>query len=354
MIYRSTLAYGFLYNRLPRIAVLLALSLIPLNACGPLVDGAALLDEDIYPPVFYDALSASPTSVQIRLSEQGHLEEASLSVAPALSLKEVEDGKETITLHFEEEMEPGRSYALSARIADTAGNTLTFITELYGFNPRVPELLLNEITTQGSSSNPDKVELLVLTAGNTAGVTLFEGTRDYWTHKKILPPVEVRPGDYIVVHCKPEGRPDEVDETEDPFSCNAEEAVDGAWDFWIAGGSGLSGNNGVISIYSSARGTPIDGFLYSNRTSSSDERYRGFGSNRALERADQLAAQEEWQIAGRAAAPEDAVNPEDSTATRSMCRSPGAEDTDTAADWHIVPTRGSSFGTVNTTEVYQP
>jgi hypothetical protein len=98
----------------------------------------------------------------------------------------------------------------------------------------------------------------------------------------------------------------------------------------------------------------MDGFLYSNRTSSSDERYRGFGSSRALERADQLIEQGEWVKEGLLVAPEDAVDPEDSTATRSMCRTPGAEDTDSTADWHIVPTSGSSFGEPNTTEVYVP
>jgi hypothetical protein len=245
-------------------------------------------------------------------------------------------------------------YSLSARVADQAGNTLTFMTAFYGFNPRVPQLQLNEITTQGSSAHPDKVELLALTAGNTAGVTLFEGTADFWSQRKVLPPVEVAEGDYIVVHCKPEGLPEEQDETTGTGECTAEEAIPGAWDFWIEEGSGLSGNNGVISVYQSARGEVLDGFLYSNRTSSSDERYRGFGSSRTLERAEQLAALEQWTASGRLIAPEDAVNPEDSTATRSMCRTPGAADTDSAADWHIVPTSESSFGRINCTAVYAP
>jgi hypothetical protein len=304
--------------------------------------------------VLYDALSASARTVDLHLSEPASLQAQSLLLSPHIPLSEAEQRESGIRLHFAEALDPGAPYSLSARVADRVGNTLTFVARFYGFNPRVPQLRINEITTQGSSSNPDKVELLALSEGNTAGVALYEGTRDYWDQRKVLPPVELQAGDYLVIHCKPAGTPDEVDETEDPDACSAEEAVPGAWDFWIAGGTGLSGNNGVISLYRSARGPALDGFLYSNRSSSSDERYRGFGSSRTLERAEQLAAEGQWAVQDLLIAPEDAVDPEDSTATRSMCRTPGAEDTDSAADWHIVPTSSSSFGRVNTVEEYVP
>jgi hypothetical protein len=52
--------------------------------------------------------------------------------------------------------------------------------------------------------------------------------------------------------------------------------------------------------------------------------------------------------------PEDVVDPEDSTATRSMSRGSDGADTDTAADWHITPTSGYTFGGPNTDEVYEP
>jgi hypothetical protein len=92
--------------------------------------------------------------------------------------------------------------------------------------------------------------------------------------------------------------------------------------------------------------------LYSNRTSSSDEDYGGFGSSRMLARARELAAEGGWKTAAGSVAPEDGVNPEGSTATRSLCRSSGSADTDSAADWHIAPTRGSTFGAENSDESY--
>ena len=51
--------------------------------------------------------------------------------------------------------------------------------------------------------------------------------------------------------------------------------------------------------------------------------------------------------------PEDGVDPEGSTGTRSICRAAG-EDTDTRRVWHIVPTRQASFGRENSQEVYIP
>ncbi len=110
----------------------------------------------------------------------------------------------------------------------------------------------------------------------------------------------------------------------------------------------------MLTVYDSPGGTLLDGVLYSNRTSESDELYAGFGTADVLARAQELARDGGWKTAGERPAPEDAVSPEGSTGTRSICRSSGGADTDGAADWHIVPTRGSTFGAVNSDEVYVP
>ena len=98
----------------------------------------------------------------------------------------------------------------------------------------------------------------------------------------------------------------------------------------------------------------LDGVLYSNRTSQSDEAYRGFGSAETLTRAEELVSAGGWTHAGARVSPEDAVNPDGSTGTRSICRQPRAADTNSSEDWHIVPTRKASFGAENSDEVYTP
>jgi hypothetical protein len=115
--------------------------------------------------------------------------------------------------------------------------------------------------------------------------------------------------------------------------------------------------------------------LYSNRTSDSDEKYGGFGTLDSWERAQELVADGGWIISGQQVRPEDAVSPEGSTGTRSLCRSGASADsavsadsssadtaglttlpvdTDSAADWHIVPTLGFTFGEENSDEIYMP
>ena len=313
--------------------LLLILSALLLSCCSPVPDQRVLLKEDFRPPVFLGAEVPDSYRVILDFSEPVELLEGCFSSNPPLSLSAAGSADESsggasggrLELIFSEEMSPGLEYSLEVTVADAADNTHTLLAKVYGFNPRVPEVRLNEITTQGSTTNPDKVEIEVLSDGNTAGLVIFEGTVDFQDQYKVLPPVEVSAGDYLVVHFKPKGSPDEIDETESVIQCRAEDSSDYAWDFWVEHGEGLSGNNGVVSLYSHTAGDLIDGFLYSNRTSESDTDYRGFGSIAVMEKADQLWLQEGWTASGFLIAPEDAVNPDDSTATRSMGRLPDAE-----------------------------
>jgi hypothetical protein len=245
------------------------------------------------------------------------------------------------------------------------------VETVYGYNPDVPAILINELTTQGSGSHPDVVELRLTSGGNLGGLTLYAGAPGEHDGHIVFPSLELPADAYVVVHFKPEGIPEELDETTDPAASGGLDATDSGWDFWVDGGSGLSGNNGAVSLYNQPGGRLLDAVVYSNRTSDSDERYRGFGSKSALAMVDRVAADGGWAPSGAAPEdgspaaagspaapvqlrPEDAVDPEDSTATRSMSRGSDGADTDTAADWHITPTSGYTFGGPNTDEVYEP
>jgi hypothetical protein len=108
----------------------------------------------------------------------------------------------------------------------------------------------------------------------------------------------------------------------------------------------------VISVYDKPNGTLIDAVIYSNRTSASDRKYRGFGSTEMMLKADEIHAEGGWRAGGEAIAPEDAINPDDSTSTRSICRSSSSSDTNSKDDWHITPTRGATFGHANNDDIY--
>jgi hypothetical protein len=323
-----------------------------ITACGPLSDQRAA-DVDLHPPQVLAVRTIGPSEISVEFDEEASLVPEKTRISPGLAVTEVTGPGRQIIIRGETQT-PGRLYALEAEAEDARGNRASFLAEFYGYNARVPRLLINEFTPRGSGNHPDLVELKALSAGDMGGVALYQGTPGCFATRVVFPAFTVEEGAFIIVHWKPEGDPGEVDETDDMTASKGFDASDSAWDLWVAGGTGLSGNNGVLSLYDRPGGKCLDGVLYSNRSSQSDETYRGFGSNETLTRAEELVQEGGWKPAGPRVMPEDAVSPEGSTGTRSICRQSCSADTDLAEDWHIVPTRASTFGAENSDEVYAP
>lgn len=326
---------------------------ISITGCIPLEDYRQFTDRDIRPPVFISMGALDSTTLELRFSEEIKINSENLFIDPSLDVSSITVEGERMEISFEQTMEPGSLFKIEITVSDLTGNSLTILSDFYGFNSNIPEIVINEFTTQGSTTNPDKVELRVLTAGNTAGICIFEGIDSNWIQRKILPPIDVNGDDYIIIHFKPQGIEEEIDETVSKDISGGLNVHPDAWDLWVDGGTGMSGNNGTITLFTNPAGSLIDGILYSNRTSGSDENYRGFGSRAVMNRADRLSELGGWTAADELIAPEDAIDPEDSTATRSMCREIVFTDTNSKGDWHIVPTSTSSFGEVNSDEVFE-
>ena len=325
-------------------------------SCGPVSDLRDFSGTDLFPPVISGIYAADCRTVELSFNEAVEID-GTPQLTPEAGRLSVSEEEKKIIISMSADQTAGVKYTLSGSVRDRTGNSMSFLMPFYGFNPDIPGILINELTTQGSSTHPDVVELYVTEAGNLAGVQLLEGTSDYPEQGICFPSCRVEKDEYILIHFKPQGIEEELDESGDSVTVSG--GIDSsaeARDFWIEGGSGLSGNNGVIAVYSAPGGSLIDGLLYSNRTSSSDTDYRGFGSSRMLDKAEQLCRQGGWTAGGSDGLPrpEDAVNPDDSTATRSICRASVPSDSNSAEDWHIVPTSGYSFGEINTDEVYRP
>jgi hypothetical protein len=353
---RSTPFMGLL-----KTCALLALCLC--TCCGPISDMRERLDPDLIPPQLLDVRTLDTTQLELTFDEPPLCRPEDLAVEPFLEVLSVQSDDCRLVIQIAAQT-PGLPYQLEAVVEDETGNGLHFLAMFYGFNGEVPQLLVNEFTTRGTGSHPDAVELKVMEGGNMGGVVLYEGTPGNHDDRLIFPAFKVVAGEFLIVHFKPEGMPEEINESSAKDLSGGLDASDQAYDFWIPGGTGISGNNGVISLYKRPGGDILDGVLYSNRSSDSDETYGGFGTLDSWERAQELVADGGWIIAGEQARPEDAVSPEGSTGTRSICRSAAAVDTisadnasvdtDTASDWHIVPTLGFTFGEDNSDEIYVP
>lgn len=322
-------------------------------ACGPLPGMKSLVNQDLLPPEFSAATVTGANGVELDFNEEVFCDLENIALEPGGEVRSLLVDESSLVLETSP-LEPGKEYNIHFTVSDKAENSITMSVTCYGFNPEIPEVLINEFISQGSSSHPDIVELKVLTKGNMAGVTFYQGTPNQWSDRFIFQSLEVEPGDFLLIHFKPTGLGDEVDEWEGKGLSGGLDSSTEAYDFWLKGSKGLSGNNGAISLFSIPGGVLLDGVLYSNRTSFSDERYRGFGSTNTLNMAEELAAMKGWKTVKESIAPEDGVNPDPSTSTRSICRTPGAEDTNSKEDWHIVPTSTSTFGSENSTEVYIP
>ena len=323
-----------------------------LLGCGPFPDLRRIAAGDISPPVLLGAESITTRSAILLFNEPVAPVDGSMTLEPTIQPSAVSCTENSVVLDFSDDLTPGAPYFIESTVEDGTGNRTRFITQFYGFNPRIPEVVINEFITQGSGSHPDVVELLVLEDGNLSGMCVVEGTKNFWKDRCILPSVEVSTGDFVLVHFKPDGIASEIDETIDRAASDGKDTSPEAWDYWVKEGNGLSGNNGVLTVYDKPEGRLIDGVLYSNRTSSSDQKYRGFGSKDVMLMADELHSEGGWKAGGELVTPEDGVNPDESTSTRSMSRSSSSLDTDSGADWHITPTRGATFGETNIDEIY--
>jgi hypothetical protein len=272
-------------------------------------------------------------------------------INPGLPIQEVRASENRLNITVSPQV-PGKEYLLEGILSDMHGNTTNIIIDFYGHNPDIPSLLINEFITKGSETHPDLAEIKVTQGGNMAGVAVYAGVRNNWESRIVFPSFYVNSGELILVHFKPQGIAGEVDETGLKNQSLGLDASPDAYDFWIPGGKGLSGNNGVISVYSSPSGAIIDGVIYSNRSQTSDTLYSGFGSEKMMRKALELFQQGGWKASGDNLIPEDGINPDRSTSTRSICRDRVGTDIGTKSDWHIVPTRKSSFGNENSEEVY--
>lgn len=322
-------------------------------SCNPLEDIVAAYEGDLHPPRVLGVHVVSPTTIQAEFDEPLSTEAVHILVDPSMPVAEVRTEGARLVVELMQPLRPGAAYAIEAAVRDEASNMTNFVAEVHGMNDRVPELVISELSPRGSGNNPDMVELFCRTGGNLAGVVLMEGSRSSGLDAMVFPSVEVAAGDYLIVHFKPEGTEEEQNEIEDTSASGGKKAHPDAYDFWVEGGDGLSGNNGAVTLYRSPTGPLLDAIIYSNRTSESDERYRGFGSKRVMEMVDEITQDGGWRTAGERAAPEDAVSSDGTTGTRSICRNSSLVDTNGASDWHIVPTRGATFGWKNNDDVYE-
>jgi hypothetical protein len=310
--------------------------------------------DSLRPPQLEKVAGVEATVLEAYFDKDTWVDPASLAIYPDLTVSMVEDGSRVVRLTLGQPGQPGKRYTLEMNVHDERGNTCAFLYHFYGYNPRIPALRINELIVNTPSSTVyNQVEIAVLSDGDMAGVTLFEGTKSYADKTFIFPAREVREGDFILVHFNTIEAEGEVDETGgSKTAASGKGASATAWDFWLPGTGNLTKDNDALCLYTNPEGDVIDGLLYTSKKYEAGARYNGFGTSLMLNKAVELVSGGGWLTQGSEPFPEDGFNPTGATSTRSICRDSLSTDTNSAADWHIVPTGKRSPGAINSDEVY--
>ncbi len=308
---------------------------------------------DFSPPVLLEIQTRKGPEVELLFNEKvQHKGESCILESGEEILISGEEGNKII-ISPEEELSPGKLYKAALTVEDPKGNSCHFILPFRGWNPNVPSLLINELNPKGSKNSPDCIELYASTGGNCAGMALFYGSARFHKYRYIFPPLELKKGDYIIIHCRREFLDNEKDESSQKDECKGKLCSDEAWDLWLTEDQGLSGSNGVLSLYNCPEGEMLDAVIYTNRSSKPDENHLGW-TGQTFDQVSQVNSEKQWLFSSDLIPPEEAVSSKQTTATRSLCRNSLSEDSNTAADWHTVPTGKKSFGKANSDEVYEP
>ena len=167
---------------------------------------------------------------------------------------------------FEKPLEPSVEYILYAVAEDERNNTLSFSVGFYGLNDNLAELLLSEIRTDMTKAKVEFVELFALKNGNTGGMVLecCNGSKKL---EYVMPAVDVKAGDYIVVHLRSteDGCSDELEAYD---KCKATDCSDTAVDVWVEGNTKQVSKNGCVVLRERTGSAPCDiiCFLESSKT----------------------------------------------------------------------------------------
>ncbi|NLX44343.1 MAG: hypothetical protein GXY71_00320 [Treponema sp.] len=241
---------------------------LSLWACSPKASELLLPLGDIRPPSVVDAGQTDAHSFTILFDEDVLPVLGSFSFHPAeISATPSAEGP-LLKVGLNPEAEPGRECSLLGEVKDAAGNSTRFLFGFVGFNPIPAKLRLNEVqpckNTAASNFHRDYIELLVEEAGNLGGIQLqWSSTVKVVSYS--FPPCFVRVGELIVLHCLPEGVPEEKDECGDDRGLSGGvDAHPGGRDFWASGG-GIPDATGVIVLRSRASDPVEDGVFFAEK-----------------------------------------------------------------------------------------
>lgn len=249
---------------------------------------------DIRPPSVVDAGQADSHSFTVLFDEAVLPVISSFAFDPkGISATPSADGP-LLKVELIPEAEPGRECSLSGEVKDPAGNSTRFLFGFVGYNASPAKLLLNEVqpgkNSSASNFHRDYIELLVEEEGNLGGI-LLQWASSVKLMSYSFPPCFVQTGELIVLHCSPEGIPEEQDESgsDRSISGGVDSSREGR-DFW-AGAGGVPDGTGIIVLRNRAAGPVVDGLFFAEQ-----EKSGAVDSVKISTLLDEMASQGIWEF----------------------------------------------------------
>lgn len=265
-------------------------------SCGAASPGISPFTGDLRPPGIIDAGPNSARQFELTFDEDVFPVPGSYAVEPGGLPATATGSGPVLKLQMGSEQEPGMPYRIAGEAKDRAGNVTRFVFSFTGWNGNPALLAINEVQPGKNSStvspHRDYVEFTVLSAGNLGGLRV-EYASTVKDASYVFPPAAVRAGDIVVLHCAPEGIPEERDETgTDTAESGGVDTHPAGRDFWCAEG-GLPDASGLVLIRGAAGSAPMDGLFYAESGKSG-----AVDAERISLRLAELSAQGLWRSSG--------------------------------------------------------
>ena len=306
------------------ILAIISAALVLLSACpmgsGRTYDAFQGKDQEAPKLLSYEMYDNS--SIRLVYSEPVVLLDAEMN---GIKLHTMQHGT-IFSIPFPSPIARGEVVIFSVTAEDDGGNTSRSSLHLAGRNLEIPEALINELSVKGTAEAPDRVELLFLEEGSTAGMIIADGLIEDAEHYLILPDIQVQPYDLMVIYW------DREPESMEPIYSGSSTG----YIVYAGSDTTLSGTNGAVILYPELGGDIMDGIIYTTGESDLSD---GYGNNRTRNAALQMLSSGEWEG--------DPVSSSLVTQSRVIARLPGAPDTNSADDFFITAARKSTFGTAN-------
>ena len=254
-------------------------------SCKISAEGLKLIKGDYETPLLENFVVEDATNLRLNFSKSVKL--SSCSITEELENQDetgtesswfgtnfvYSDDDKEVLIAVDQELKLGKKYELFGVVEDSYGNSLTFSIPFFGFNGRVPKIVMTEIQSAsvGSQNTKEKaagtyrneyIEFLCLESGNLFGLEVLSGY-DGEEKKFVFPSVEVKKGEVFVVHLRNRGNGC-ISENEDDLSLAwSSYTEDGIRDLWGCQEGTLLGNKtDVIIVRNQANKDILDAAFY--------------------------------------------------------------------------------------------